>query len=190
MMATAQPCLFELPAPTTRVNKPVNSPSVSLPAPAGSRQGELDLAGLELEAIWSRRVLESAAARTEETRCLQWLNDNARLDEGDWAWWRSLPSYERGMWLCDYRHMRERIEAGLPFRPAALYRADREAAWVQTKALARLWSGDIRKAFKEGRPCPILPTPRFEIALDMAISLAGVPKACVERPSPDDEEDV
>lgn len=63
--------------------------------------------------------------------------------------------------------------------PAALFSA-RQAKWQQIQDLAQTWSNDIRKAFREGRPCPIIPAPGFEVALDLAIELAGIPKACLE----------
>jgi len=65
--------------------------------------------------------------------------------------------------------------------------ADRQAKWEQTKELSQHWANDIRKAFRDGKPCPIIPAPGFEIALDMAIDLAGIPKECLKAAEPVDD---
>ncbi len=61
------------------------------------------------------------------------------------------------------------------------------AKWEQVKAIAQDWSIDIRKAFRDRKPCPIIPAPGFEIALDMAIDLAGIPKECMKPEEKDDD---
>ena len=156
--------------------------------PSGSLladQPELDLAGNNLETVWNRRIQEDAAKWTEEALCLQWLCPQS---SPDWDWWRGLRQFERDAWLQDYRYGRDQVERGGRMPVAAVLAADRQAKWEQTQELAQHWANDIRKAFREGRPCPIIPAPGFEIALDMAIDLAGIPKECLKAAEPVDDE--
>lgn len=140
-------------------------------------QLELDLAGDKLETVWNRRIQENAAKWTEEALCLQWLCPQS---SPDWDWWRGLRRFEREAWLQDYRYGRDQVEHGGRMPVAAVLAADRQAKWEQTKELAQHWANDIRKAFRDRKPCPIIPAPGFEIALDMAIDLAGIPKECLK----------
>jgi hypothetical protein len=140
-------------------------------------QLELDLAGEKLETVWNSRIQEEAAKWTEEALCLQWLCPRSTLD---WDWWRGLRQFERDAWLQDYRHGRDHVEHGGRMPVAALLAASRHANWEQTMELAQHWANEIRKAFRDRRQCPIIPAPGFEIALDMAIDLAGIPKECLK----------
>lgn len=143
----------------------------------GLVQQELDLTGETLETFWNRRSQEEGANWTEEALCVQWLCPKSAPD---WDWWHGLRRYEREAWLNDYRHGRFLVESGLPMPSATTVYAARQERWKQTKAVAESWSKDVRKAFKEGRPCPIVPTPPFELSLDMAIDLAGIPARCMD----------
>lgn len=147
-------------------------------------QLELDLDGNQLETIWNGRIQANAAQWTEEALCLQWLCPQS---SPDWDWWRGLRQFERDAWLRDYRFGRDLVENGGRMPVAAVLYADRMAKWEQVKAIAQKWSIDIRKAFRDRKPCPIIPAPGFEIALDMAIDLAGIPKECMKPEEKDDD---
>jgi hypothetical protein len=151
-------------------------------AGAGCVQQELDLAGDRLETIWNRRTQEEAANWTEEALCLQWLCPQS---PPDWEWWRGLRQFERNTWLLDYRCGRDQVENGGRMPVAAVLAADRQVRWEQAKLLAQCWAEDIRQAFKERRPCPISPSFGFEVVLDMAIDIAGIPKECLQAEKAD-----
>jgi len=141
-------------------------------------QMELDLAGDRLETIWNGRIQEEAATWSEEALCLQWLCPQS---SPDWDWWRGLMQFEREAWMQDYRYGRDQVEHGGRMPVAAVLAASRQANWAQTLELAQHWANDVRKAFRDGKQCPIVPAPGFEIALDMAIYLAGIPKECLKQ---------
>lgn len=140
-------------------------------------QQELDLDGNQLETIWNGRIQANAAQWNEEALCLQWLCPQS---SPDWDWWRGLRQFERDAWLRDYRFGRDLVENGGRMPVAAVLYADRMTKWEQVKAIAQNWSIDIRKAFRDRKPCPIIPAPGFEIALDMAFDLACIPKGCLK----------
>jgi hypothetical protein len=71
--------------------------------------------------------------------------------------------------------------------PALLY-ARRNNAWENSKRLAESWAKDIRKAFLERKPCPIIPAKGFELELELAFDLAQVPVGCLEEMEPIEEE--
>jgi hypothetical protein len=140
-------------------------------------QPELDLDGALIETQWNFNEQNQANQWTEEARCLAWLCPG---DSPDWEWWRSLRQYERDAWLNDYHFRREQFERGAPMPVAANLWAAQNARFEQTQAIAQRWSIDIRKAFATGKPCPIIPAAGFELALDLAITYAGIPKECLK----------
>jgi hypothetical protein len=64
---------------------------------------------------------------------------------------------------------------------AGIVDAQAELHWQETKRLAESWAEEIRTAFKERKPCPIIPAPKFQHVLDYAFQLAAVPPECVEN---------
>lgn len=122
------------------------------------------------------RETREAANWTEEARCARWLfvHDSLWLES-----WKALPKYDREGWLLEYRIGRQAVESGGRMPSASLIMAHREAAWKQTKELAESWARDIRAAFLERKPCPIIPAPGFEHVLHYAFDLAQVPVGCL-----------
>ncbi len=72
-------------------------------------------------------------------------------------------------------------------RLAALRRRDhnesyrREFHYQQNKQLAEHWAAQIRQAFLDRRPCPIIAEPRFQWILQWAFEIAQVPAECLPQ---------
>ena len=113
----------------------------------------------------------------EETGCVHWLC--GYNDPDAFAWWKALPRYEREWWLQNYRSGREAFKRGegMPVAGAIWWR--RENLWKETNRLAESWAKDIRQAFLDRKPCPIIPAPGYEYVLAMAFNLAQVPAGCL-----------
>jgi len=47
--------------------------------------------------------------------------------------------------------------------------------WKRTKEMAQRWAVEIRNAWADNLPCPIIPSPAHKHTLDMAIRYAGLP---------------
>ena len=122
------------------------------------------------------REQKEAQNWTEEALCLAWMFGRNPID---WEWWKNLKIYDREAWLTDYRFGREIVENGGRMPTFGQMLSSQEENWKQIKAIAQSWSIDIRAAFKDSRLCPIKPARGFEVALDMAIDLAGIPSKCL-----------
>jgi hypothetical protein len=73
---------------------------------------------------------------------------------------------------------------------AARYEAAvNEERFQQLKRVAESWAHDIRQAFLNRQPCPIITSdPVYESVLQWAFQLAAVPKDCLPTPIIDDND--
>lgn len=110
----------------------------------------------------------------DEIRAYWWATRGG-LDSG---WWAGLPEYERRNWFMRYgdvvRHTAD--DRPLP-TPRHVIEAEDES-YQRNKEHAMLWAHQLEEAWKEGKPCPIRPTPEFRWLLDWAFRLAKVPTTC------------
>lgn len=115
---------------------------------------------------------DARAAYEHELRIIRWVcrsNPVAyEITRDDKRWWRELPAYQREMW----RHRYEAQCASGTLLPAYLVEAHARADFAEAQRLAESWAEDIRTAFKERKPCPIIPTPQYKHVLDWAFALA------------------
>lgn len=140
---------------------------------------------VELEKRWKENERAQAHQWTPEAFACLWWSGGVKADPDGWA---ALPSYERRGWIHEYEFQRSRAEScGVPMTPAWCVAGMREESFQHTKRLAESWAEDIRKAFKEGRPCPIRPEPAFAYVLDWAFQIATVPRECLAAAETPDE---
>lgn len=118
-----------------------------------------------------------------EAAIIRWVAGSKPEDE---AWWHALPSYEQQAWR--NRHDVER-HTGRPMRSAGyIYNLEADA-FEQTKKLANSWAAEIRLAWKNRQPCPIVPTPQFQHVLDYAFELAALRPEHFPEPHTTDTKD-
>lgn len=132
---------------------------------------------LALEAQWRRNEIEQAERWGGADRyVIAWWSDGNTADVDGW---RELKEYERNRWRSIYEAERGQAEGRREMRRPGYFHAEAENAWRNAKALAESWAVDLRKAFLEGKPCPIRPAPGYEAVLWYAFHLAQVPEACL-----------
>ncbi len=118
------------------------------------------------------QAMQEAAARefSEDRLCAAWLANGF----GDREFWEHLRPYEQRSWLAQYRE--ERIYADYHskgrMRSAAFLAQLNEFGYQEAKRHAEYWARDLREAFVQRKPCPIIPEPRYRWILDWAFQLA------------------
>jgi len=117
-------------------------------------------------AVLSPEVANALAEVDRELRIIRWCAGGTRLE--DKRWWRELPEYKRVEWT--HRYDAQVVSGRL--KPAWLVEALADHDFRQHEKLAQAWANDLREAFKERRPCPIIPEPRYRHVLDWAFNLA------------------
>lgn len=148
-------------------------------------QMTLDLDGEQIETQWNLREQEEHAKNTEEARCLQWICEK---DSPDWDWWKSLRQNERDRWIADYRLVREMVEAGHKMSSPRSYGPPRREVVNQWQAMAEAWAVQIRQAFLQRKPCPIIPAKGYETILEWAFQLAQIPAESMEKSKMEEEQ--
>lgn len=117
-----------------------------------------------------------ALTSENEIRAYWWATSG-----GIWGdWYRSLPSYERDRITLDYTYEVALAGPNSPIRPYEYVKSLDRLALQQNKELAERWAAEIQAAFKDGKPCPIIPVPRNRWVLDWAFQIALVPRDCVQ----------
>jgi hypothetical protein len=101
-----------------------------------------------------------------------WWATRGGLD-GDW--WRALPSYERHNWVTHYKAEVALAGPGKPIRTARQVHDMVSGGFEETKAMAERWAKEIEEAWKQRKPCPIIPEPAYRWVLDWAFRIAKVP---------------
>ncbi|MGV3756989.1 MAG: hypothetical protein ACO1QS_16530 [Verrucomicrobiota bacterium] len=114
--------------------------------------------------------------RLEFYTCV-WINEGFY----DADLWRGLPEYRRNFYVRLYEG--EELRQAQYKRPLKRSFAEALAALDETVARdrdrAEAWTVEIRPAFLERKPCPIIPAPEFRWILDWALQLAQVPQECL-----------
>jgi hypothetical protein len=147
-----------------------------LPLPERS---DLDVA---LEKQWRANEIAQAEYWGPDVHVIYWWAAGSWDREG----WEALPSYERDRWRTEYECERQlSIATGRPLQPAADIYRRAKAAVDQAEEIAESWAKEIRKAFLERRPCPIVPAPGFEGVLEWAFLKAQVPQECLAAAEPE-----
>jgi hypothetical protein len=125
---------------------------------------------------WADTEREEAKRWTPEALCILWVCGG----RDDREWWGALPEYERQTWRSRYATERAAADAHRrPMKSPGIVLMALEEAHRESKGLAERWAEDIRKAFLEGKPCPIKPAPRYEWILDWALNLAQINPKCL-----------
>lgn len=100
------------------------------------------------------------------------------------SWWRALPNYERNAWVMHYKAEAALARADKPMRPARLVHGLLFSSHDNFRNMATRWAMEIEEAWKAGKPCPIIPEPRFKWVLDWAFDIAKVPRHAIQEITP------
>ena len=138
-----------------------------------SEQFALDLEGNDLETRlhgqWALNQERDARNWTVEAHTMVWV-----LGGDDWDWWNSFPRYQRAQWISWYEDAQSarRGRGTCDMQTFVQYQAGAEDRYQRNLELATAWSKQIREAWLNRKPCPIIPAPGFEHILHWAFDLA------------------
>jgi hypothetical protein len=102
---------------------------------------------------------------TPEALCIVWWSKPFNPDKEAW---NALPDYEREHWLTQYLLARE--ENPMPTAGQQIARA--KDTFKNNEQIAQAWARELKAAFLNRQPCPIIPTPMFRHVLQWAYEIA------------------